>query len=314
MKNQEINKVAIIGAGVMGHSIAQVFAYGGIETNLVDIDRQRLERALLLIKSNLETLEEFGKVSSKDIPAAIKRIHTTTDLAEGCNGVDFALEAVNETAESKIKIFSLMEKHCPPDSILASNTSSLYIYAFIEIKDPGRLIVAHWFAPPHIIPLVEVVPGPRTSQETTDTTVACLRKIGKVPMVFRCPDGPPSLVNRYMNMMSLPTWDAINKGWATPADIDLAVKLVMAIRLPIVGVAQISDFTGLDTHLAITKAWGAENPAIEALVNKGELGAKTGKGIYDYGGRTEAQILKDRDVKYLKMLEFLEKLDAFKPV
>ena len=298
----------------MGHSIAHVIAQGGVETSLIDIDRQRLDHSIVMIKSNLETLAEFGKVDIKEIPAIIKRIHPTIDLESGCSDVDFAIEAINETPEAKIKIFSLMEKHCPPRAVLASNTSSLYIYAFIVIKDPGRLIVAHWFAPPHIIPLVEVVPGPKTSQSTTDTTANFLHKIGKLPMVFKCTDGPPTLVNRFLNMMSFPVWDAVNNGWATPAEIDLAVKSVLAIRLPIVGVAQTMDFTGLDTVLAITKAYGGNNPAVEEMVQQGKLGAKSGKGIYDYGGRTEEQILKDRDIKYLKMLKCLEEIDAFKPV
>jgi len=314
MPSSNIKKASVIGAGVMGHSIAQVFAQGGIETNLIDIDQPKLDQAKVLIKSNLETLAEFGKVPSKEIPAILNRIHPTPDIAAGCSGVDYALEAVIETAEAKTKIFSLMEKHCPPNAILASNTSSLYIYPFIELKNPGRLIVAHWFAPPHIIPLVEIVPGPETSEDTVETSVNFMRKIGKMPMVFNCQDAPPSVINRFLNMISLTLWDTVNRKYATPEEIDLAVKSVFAIRLPIVGVAQMLDFTGLDTTLAITRTYGADNPAIAELVDQGRLGAKSGKGIYDYGGRTEQQILKDRDKKYLKLLDFLEKIDAFKPV
>jgi 3-hydroxybutyryl-CoA dehydrogenase len=314
MQPTEIKKAAVIGAGVMGHSIAQVMAQGGIETNLIDIDQPKLDQAKVLIKSNLETLSEFGKVPSKEIPVILNRIHPMQDVAAGCSGVDFALEAVNETAEAKIKIFALMEKHCPPNAILASNTSSLYIYPFVKLNNPGRLIVAHWFAPPHIIPLVEIVPGPETSQDTIENSVNLMRKIGKMPMVFNCQDAPPSVINRFLNMISLTLWDTVNRKYATPEEIDLAVKSVFAIRLPIVGVAQMLDFTGLDTTLAITRTYGADNPAIAELVDQGRLGAKSGKGIYDYGGRTEQQILKDRDIKYLKLLDFLEKIDAFKPV
>ncbi|MCX6005819.1 MAG: 3-hydroxyacyl-CoA dehydrogenase family protein [Chloroflexi bacterium] len=313
MLSSNIKKTVVIGAGVMGHSIAQVFAQNGVETCLVDLDQNRLDHAMELVKSNLETLAEFGKVSVNDIPAIINRIHPTPDLATGCKDADFAVEAINETIDAKKKIFSLLEKHCPPKAILASNSSSINIFDFVEIQDPGRSIVTHWFAPPHIIPLVEVVPGPKTSQETTEATANFLRKMGKLALVFKGLNGP-SLVNRFQDLMTLPMWEAMEKGWATPAEIDLAVKAVMAIRLPIVGVAQRLDFTGMNLVLDITKSYGGTNPVAEELVKQGRLGVSSGKGFYDYGGRTEAEILRDRDIKYLKMLECLEKLDAFKPV
>ena len=175
------------------------------------------------------------------------------------------------------------------------------------------MIVTHWFAPPHIIPLVEVVPGPKTSQETTETTANFHGRMGKLPLVFKGLNGP-SLVNRFQDLMTLPMWEAIEKGWATPAEIDLAVKSVLAIRLPIVGVVQRLDFTGMNLVLDITKSYGGTNPVAEDLVKQGRLGVASGKGFYDYGGRTEAEILKDRDIKYLKLLKCLEELDAFKPV
>lgn len=308
-----VNKAVVVGAGVMGHSIAQVFAQNGVETRLVDLDQKRLDHAMELVKSNLETLAEFGTVPSGDIHAIIKRIHPTLDLAAGCKGVDLAVEAISEVVDAKKIIFSLLEKACPEQAILASNSSSLNIFDFVEINDAERLIGTHWFAPPHIIPLVEVVPGPKTSQETTETTGNFLRKIGKLPLVFKGLNGP-SLVNRFQDLMTLPMWEALEKGWATPAEIDLAVKSVLAIRLPITGIVQRLDFTGLDLVLDIGKGFGVTNRIAEEMVKEGHLGAKSGKGFYDYSGRTEAETLKARDIKYLKMLECLEKMDAFKPI
>jgi 3-hydroxyacyl-CoA dehydrogenase len=313
MQFDDILKATVVGAGVMGHSIAQVFSQNGLETRLIDIDQSRLDHAMNLVKSNLETLAEFGKITAGDIPGIIRRIHPTTDLAAGCKGVDFAVEAISETIDAKKKIFSLLEKFCPPQAILASNSSSINIFDFVEIQDPGRLIVTHWFAPPHIIPLVEVVPGPNTSQETTVATANFLRRMGKLPLVFKGLNGP-SLVNRFQDLMTLPMWEALEKGWTTPSEIDLAVKAVMAIRLPIVGIAQRLDFTGMNLVLDITKSYGGTNPVAEELVKQGRLGVSSGKGFYDYGGRTEAEILKDRDIKYLKLLKCLEEIDAFKPV
>jgi 3-hydroxybutyryl-CoA dehydrogenase len=313
MQLPEIKKTVVVGAGVMGHSIAQVFAQNGVETFLVDLDQNRLDHAMELVKSNLETLAEFGKVPPGETPAILKRIHTTADLSVGCKGVDFAVEAISETVDAKKKIFSLLEEYCPQQAILASNSSSINIFDFVEIKDPGRLIVTHWFAPPHIIPLVEVVPGPKTSQQTTEATADFHRRMGKLPLVFKGLNGP-SLVNRFQDLMTLPMWEAIEKGWATPAEIDLAVKAVLAIRLPIVGIVQRLDFTGMNLVLDITKSYGGTNHVAEELVKQGRLGVSSGKGFYDYGDRTEAEVLKDRDIKYLKLLKCLENLDAFNPI
>lgn len=313
MPIDDVRKAVVVGAGIMGHSISQVLAQNGVETIMVDLDQERLDRATSLIKSNLETLAEFGKVSAAEIPVILKRIKATPNLAAGCEGVDLAIEAISEVMDAKKNIFVLLDKNCPPQAILASNSSSLNIFDFVEIKDPGRLIVAHWFAPPHIIPLVEVVPGSETSPNTVETTVNFLRKMGKLPLVFKGLNGP-SLVNRFQDLMTIPMWEAIEKGWATPAEIDLAFKAALAIRLPITGLVQRLDFTGLDLVMDITRGYGLANPAVEAMVKDGRLGAKSGKGFYDYGGRTEAEILKARDIKYLKMLDCLEKIEAFKPI
>ena len=313
MPIDDVRKAVVVGAGIMGHSISQVLAQNGVETIMVDLDQERLDRATSLIKSNLETLAEFGKVSAAEIPVILKRIKATPNLAAGCEGVDLAIEAISEVMDAKKNIFVLLDKNCPPQAILASNSSSLNIFDFVEIKDPGRLIVTHWFAPPHIIPLVEVVPGSETSPNTVETTVNFLRKMGKLPLVFKGLNGP-SLVNRFQDLMTIPMWEAIEKGWATPAEIDLAFKAALAIRLPITGLVQRLDFTGLDLVMDITRGYGLANPAVEAMVKDGRLGAKSGKGFYDYGGRTEAEILKARDIKYLKMLDCLEKIEAFKPI
>jgi 3-hydroxybutyryl-CoA dehydrogenase len=313
MVTSSIRTAAVIGAGVMGHSIAQVFAQNGLNVTLVDLNEKRLSNALVLIKSNLETLADFGKISRSDIPSIVERIKPVTDLVSACKEVDFALEAITETVEAKKKIFSLLETHCPPHAILASNSSSLNVFDFVEMTDPGRLIVAHWFAPAHIIPLVEIVPGPNTREATLEATVRFMRAMGKLPLVFRGLNGP-SLVNRFQDLMTMPMWEALEKGWATPAEIDLALKSVMAIRLPVVGAVQRLDFTGLDLVVDISRGYGITNRIAEEMVNRGDLGAKSGKGFYDYGGRGEAEILKARDIRYLKMLEFLENNDLFKPV
>jgi len=313
MDPKNVKSALVVGAGVMGHSIAQVFARAGIEVNLADLDGKILERAMNLVKSNLETLAEFGRVSGDEIPAILARIHPSTDLAAAAKGVDFALEAVVEIPGIKKKIFSQLEEFCSQDTVLASNTSTLDIFSIAEAKKPERLVVAHWFAPPHIIPLVEVVPGPKTSPEVVTFTARLIERLGKKTVVMK-QFVPSFIVNRIQNYIGMAVFEILDNGWATPEEIDRAVKTSLGIRLPIVGVVQCLDFTGLDLLLDIMKSTGLEGPLIEEKVKQGHLGAKTSKGIYDYGGRSEVEILKKRDRLYLKTLDHLERIKAFDPV
>ncbi len=313
MKPSDVKKTLVVGAGVMGHSIAQVFAQSGIEVRLVDLDNKILDRAMGLIRANLETLADFGHVSAGEIPAIESRIHPSTDLAAAAKGVDFAVEAVVEVPDVKRKIFSRLEEFCPQDTIVASNTSSLDIFGIAQARRPQRLVVAHWFAPPHIIPLVEVVPGPETSPEVVSFTAGLMERLGKKTVIMK-EFVPSFIVNRIQLGISTAVWEMLEKGWATPEEIDLAVKLSLGIRLPIVGVVQTYDFTGLDLVLDIMRSRGDISPAVEQKVKQGHLGAKTSKGFYDYGDRAETEILKKRDGRYLKMLDHLQKINAFEPI
>ena len=313
MDPKNVKRVAVIGAGVMGHSIAQVFAQAGILVHLVDLKNDLLAHALKLVKSNLQTLADCGRVSPQKIPAILDRIRPTTDLADAVREVDFVLEAVVEIPKVKKKVFAQLEAACPENVVLASNTSGLEIFKIIEVKNPSRLVVTHWFAPPHIIPLVEVVPGPATAPGVLQFAAGLMERIGKKPLVMK-QFVQRFIVNRVQNAIVRTALEMITNGWATPEQIDLAVKTSLGIRLPIVGVVQSLDFTGLNLIHDMTKGTGTENPLIEEKVRQGHLGASTSKGIYDYGGRSEEEILRKRDLLYLKVLDFLESLEAFKPV
>ena len=243
----------------------------------------------------------------------MERIQTSTDLEAMAKGVDFALEAVVEVADVKKEIFSRLEDVCPDDTVIASNTSSLDIFSIVEVKNPKRLVGAHWFAPPHIIPLVEVAPGPETAPEVVEFTDGLMKRIGKETLVMK-EFVPGFIVNRLQNAIAFPVLEMLAQGSASPEDIDRAVKLTLGIRLPIVGVVQTLDFSGLDLVHDIMKSVGMTHPVIDERVEQGHLGAKTGKGIYDYGGRSEAEILNKRDKLYLKMVDHLSKIKALDPV
>ena len=313
MDHNDVKRAVVVGAGVMGHSIAHVFARAGIEVNLVDLNEAVLEHAMDLMRSNLETLTEFKKVSNDDIPEILARIHPTTDLAGGAKGVDFAVEAVAEVSDVKGEVFSQLDQFCPGNTVIASNTSSLDIFRIEQITKPERLVVAHWFAPPHIIPLVEVVPGPKTAQGVVELTANLMKRLGKKTVIMK-EFVPAFIVNRIQHSVSRAVWEMLEKGWATPEEIDLAIKLTLGVRLPIVGVVQTTDFTGLNLIYNIMKGEGSVSPLVEEKVKQGHLGVKTSKGVYDYGERSEAEILKKRDRRYLKLLDYLEGIKAFEPV
>ncbi|MBL7225821.1 MAG: 3-hydroxyacyl-CoA dehydrogenase family protein [Desulfobacteraceae bacterium] len=313
MHHNDVQRAVVVGAGVMGHSIAHVFAQAGIEVNLVDLDEAVLEHAMDLMKADLETLAEFKKISGDDMPGILARIHPSTDLAGGADGVDFAVETVAEVPDVKREVFSRLDQFCPGNTVIASNTSSLDIFSIAQITRPERLVVAHWFAPPHIIPLVEVVPGPETSQEVVEFTANLMKRLGKKTVIMK-EFVPAFIVNRIQHSIARAAWEMLEKGWATPEEIDLAIKLSLGIRLPVVGVVQTSDFTGLDLIYDIMKGEGSISPLVKEMVDMGHLGVKTSKGLYDYGGRSEVEILKKRDRRYLKLLDYLEEIKAFEPI
>ncbi len=313
MNADDIGTAVVVGAGVMGHSIAHVFAQAGIQVDLVDLNENALKRAMALIRANLNTLAEFGRVPENDIPGIMDRVRPSTDLRSSAQKAQFALEAVAEVPETKKEVFEQLDGICSPDTVLASNTSSLDIFGIVRAKSPERLVVAHWVAPPHIIPLVEVVPGPETAPWVVTLTAELMKRLGKRPLVMKR-FVPSFIVNRIQHSIGKVVWEMLENEWATAEEIDLAVKASLGIRLPVVGVAQSMDFTGLDLLADIAAARDRINPLLEEKVKLGHLGAKTSKGIYDYGGRTEEEILIKRDRQYLRLFEHFEKTRAFDPV
>ncbi|NVL92877.1 MAG: 3-hydroxyacyl-CoA dehydrogenase family protein [Desulfobacterales bacterium] len=313
MDKKNVRNVLVVGAGVMGHSIAQVFAGAGIAVRLADVDEKALDRAMGLIESGLNTMADFGKISRNRIPSILSRITPSRDLAGMAGDADFIIEAVPEIPSIKKEVFSQLDRLCPDDTIIASNTSGLDIFSIADVKRPERLVIAHFFAPAHIIPLVEIVSGARTSPDTVSFTVTLMERVGKSPVLMK-KFGPGFIVNRIQKAIAETALEMIEQGLVGPEEIDRAVKLSLGIRLPIVGVVQTMDFNGLDMVLDTMRNYGKIYSFVEEKVSKGHFGVKTSKGIYDYQGRSEAEILKKRDELYLKMLEYLQKIDAFDPV
>jgi 3-hydroxybutyryl-CoA dehydrogenase len=288
-----------------------VFAQRGYEVDLVDIHRELLTKAISLIRSNLETLGRMKMIALHSVPKTLKRIHLSTSL-EVAAKADFVIEAISENPKAKRKLFHSLDQICPPRTILASNTSYLDIFALVKTKRPQKVLITHWWAPPHLIPLVDVVQGPQTSKESVETIRRLLVKLGKTPVVLK-KFIPGYIVNRLQRAMAREIFYLLDHGYATARDIDTAMKNSLGIRIPVVGVVQRYDFTGLDLAFTFEK-----NPSIHLvsknitpktlvhLVKKGHLGVRSGKGFYDYSSRKMSDVLRERDIKLIETLKFFQ--------
>jgi 3-hydroxybutyryl-CoA dehydrogenase len=305
-------KVTIIGAGTMGHSLALVFASGGHEVGLTDVSPQMLDQAKVLIGSALDTLSEAGAFDASQKDAVLGRINFTTDLEAAVQGAGFVVEAIVEDADVKKELFARLDKLAPPEAILASNTSYLDIFKFVETSRPDKVLITHWFAPPHIVPLVEIVAGPETSQETIDLVQKMHDDLGKTTIVLK-KFLPGFVANRMQAALGLEIFKLLDGGYVTPEDLDKAAKGSFVLRLPVLGVVKRMDFAGLDLVQKVLKNKSYEPPQvrgkcemIDDMVAQGRRGVKDGAGFYDYGGKSSKEIMHERDMKLLKLRKFLQ--------
>jgi 3-hydroxybutyryl-CoA dehydrogenase len=313
VKVDDIQKVAVFGAGTMGPGVAQMFAAAGYDVALYSRKAETLEKAVTMVKANFATIIAHGTLTQAVADAAVARIKPTQSVEEAGKDADFVLETIAENKDAKSTLYGELAAICPERTVFASNTSSLNIFELLPASLQARGVCAHFFTPAHIIPLVEVVPGPETSTETMKLTVSLMKKCGKSPVAMK-KFGPGFIVNRIQRAIGETAMDMIQEGLVEPEEIDTAIKTTLGIRLPIVGVMQTFDFQGLDMLLAYQKNVGKVYSFVEERVDRGAYGAKAGKGIYDYQGRSEVEILAKRDELYLKMLEYLTEIGAFEPV
>jgi 3-hydroxybutyryl-CoA dehydrogenase len=310
----EIRNVTIVGAGTMGHSLAQVFSQEGYSVWLTDLREEILDKAKTLIASNLQTLVEMRLLKKSRLAPTLGRIKTTTVIEEACGNADLVIEAIIEDAAAKKDLFRRLDRITPPQTILASNTSYLDIFTFMETGRPDKVLITHWFAPPHIVPLVEIVRGPETSQETVDRVTALMIKIGKTPLVIS-KFLPGFIANRLQSALNNEVLYLLDNGYVTPDQLDAATKASFGLRMPILGLTKRMDFTGLDlTQKIISNALYEAPPrrsrsaTVDRLVSEGKFGVKTGSGFHEYGGRSTEEIMKERDVKLIKLREFLKEM------
>lgn len=281
-----IGTVAVLGAGTMGHGIAQVSAAVGCEVRLYDIDDAAVGRGLARIRGNLDAGIERGKVTEAERDDVLAHLSGTTFIADAVVGADLVIEAAPESMELKERIFAEVDAAAPEHAILATNTSSLSIARIASaVKDPSRFVGMHFFNPVHIMKLVEVVWGPETSATTRDAAVAFATRLGKEPIVVR--DAPGFASSRLGIVLGMEAIRMVEQEVASPEDIDKAMEL--GYRHPM-GPLRLTDLVGLDVRLGIAEYLHAtlgsdafEPPALlRRMVAEGRLGKKSGQGFYSW--------------------------------
>ncbi len=284
----DVQRIGIIGSGLMGSGIAQVAAYSGFEVTLVDIDQQRVEAGIAGIRRRLEREAERGRISAADAEASVRRLHGEADLdrLESLRGVDAVIEAVVEDIGVKTALFRRLGEVTPPDALLASNTSSLPLSDLAAASGrPERVIGLHFFNPPWALKLVEIVTTASTTEQTLADAHRICEKMGRVPVQVK--DTPGFIANRLLVPFIFDGIHLLDSGVATAADIDNACKVGLNHTM---GPLATADLIGLDTLQLIAESMFEEygEPRFKAptllrrLVSLGHLGRKTGRGFFRY--------------------------------
>jgi 3-hydroxyacyl-CoA dehydrogenase len=303
-----VRRAAVIGTGTMGPGMGAVLARCGIETALYDVSPEALERAkggAELAAGVLERLDAAQEDGGS--------LRFESDLGLALEGADLVVEAVPEKLELKHEVFKQFEQAVGPDTVLASNTSGIPITKIAEVcEHPGRVVGMHWSNPPHLIPMIEVIPGDETTQETVDTTAELVRRIGYHPVQER--EVPGFVENRILYAILRECLDLVDRGIISPEGLDLNVRWGIGYKLAVIGPMELLDMAGLDIYNAVgsylnkdLSTSGDVSSTIREKIDQGRLGMKTGGGIYDY---TPEQIDELRAKRAGKLVAVRKALEA----
>lgn len=305
-----IDTVAVVGSGIMGAGIALNFAQAGLAVRMVDVSADALENCRNQIAVNLDAFDEFNLLAEEKAQVAERISYMESDaLPAATDGCDYVVEAMPEILDLKRELFAKLDD-LPGGVIIASNTSSLTVTNMAAgMRTPERLIGLHYFNPAHIIPAVEVHRGDRTDQTAVDVTMALMNRVGKRPVLVR-KEVPGFIINRLTGAMEREIDYLLDEGIVTPEDLDIAVKASYGFRLACLGPMEAEDMIGLDTAARASgnifpKLSNATDPSPGILekVDRGELGIKSGKGWYDYTGRTRESVLDANNRRLLRQLK-----------
>jgi enoyl-CoA hydratase/3-hydroxyacyl-CoA dehydrogenase len=284
----KINQITVLGSGIMGHGIAQISAMAGYNVNLRDIEQSFLDKAMDKIKWSINKLVEKQKITPREAENIITRIHPVVDLEQSLKGSNLVIEAVPEDLNLKKRVYEDIEKFATDDMIFASNTSTLPISEISSFTSrPDKFIGLHFFNPPQLMPLVEIIPGLKTEQQITDLAISLVKEVKKTPILCK-KDVPGFIVNRIFIPLVHEAAYCLDRSNASMVEIDSASKYKLALPM---GIFELADYTGMDViHKATSEMYSRDkkvilpHPKIQQLYENKELGQKTGKGFYQYQG------------------------------
>ena len=307
----EVKRASVIGAGTMGPGMAAVLARAGIDTALYDVSPEALERAkgaVALAEGVLERLEAPKEEGG--------RVRFESELAASLAGAGLVIEAVPEKLDLKQEVFRLFERHVAPDAILASNTSGIPITRIAAAcEHPERVVGMHWSNPPHLIPMIEVIPGEKTERAVVDATCEVIRTFGYYPVVEK--EVPGFVENRILYAILRECLDLVDRGIIDPQGLDLNVRWGIGYKLAVIGPMELLDMAGLDIYNAVASylnrdlsTSGEVSTTIRERIAEGRLGMKTGGGIYDYTPEQIERLRAERAAKLVAVRKALQSAEV----
>ncbi len=289
MNVDDIHSIAVVGAGLMGHGIAQEFALAGYAVHLHDLSDEKLRQAAAAMQANLQLLADIGLVTQAQRESVAHNVYPCTVLKDVVGDADVVIEAVFEQLELKLEVFRQLDQLCPDRTILASNSSTLLPSKLAAAtRRPEQVLIAHYFNPPYLLPLVELVRHPATSDATVATMYELLTRVGKKPAIVQ-KEVPGFIGNRLQMALLREALSLVEQGFASAQDVDIVVKNGFGRRYAAAGPFEVWELAGWDFILAVS---GYLTPTLESSpensvvlrekVTRGELGVKTGTGFYDW--------------------------------
>lgn len=309
-----INTITILGAGTMGHGIAQNYALAGYKVNLYDIKEEFLAKGIHAIEASLTVLVEEGIIQKEQKEAALKNIQGYTDLKEAVKEAEFITEAAPESIELKHNLFKEVEKYVSGDAIMTSNTSTFSVEQLAEgISNKRRFLITHFFNPAQLVPLVEIVKLQETSEEVIQMTEDLMKTIGKNPIVLK-KDKPGFVANRLQAALVREAFYLLEEGVADAQSIDTAITSGPGFRWAFTGPLETADFGGLDIWKKVVENLAPDLSKAEKIpsfinekVEQNHLGTKTGEGIYSYSEEGVKKRIEERDLRLIHLGKIKEK-------
>lgn len=304
MKEKGIERVAVVGAGLMGFGVAVEFARFGYQVSMYNTREESSKRAMQQAKEALDLLAETEIITRNEARAAYRRLHPTTNIAEATTGANFVLESVLELLALKQEIFAKLDELCPPPVILATNTSSLRVTDIASAtKNPERVVATHYFQPPHFVPLVEVAGGEKTNRKFVEKAARMLQGMRKKVVIIDV-DFPGFIGNRIQGAIGREIQSLIDHGTCSPQTIDDVISFGFGRRMAYTAYFKRLDLIGLDLGYRMVKDRGIEPwKPIAEHVEKGELGMKSGKGFYDWPDDTAERIHRRLNTELIRLMK-----------